>query len=335
MKLEKKHVLWMLFFIFLVFLGYIIVSSFFSNNLNFKSFYMYEVTTDTYDENQIEYTINERNEIIYVAKSKDKFVVEKITENNVEPQRIISFALENVDTYSFNKIGRYYYFFYNNDESLIRIDDDSKTMKKYDALPEGLKVINSFDNHLYVFNNNKITKLSDDLEIDDFIEIPNTIKNIKKIDFLSLNEIVISTYNSDIYVYNYSSSDLYQIEHKILNYVVYDNKVYSTFTQGNQLGISIYTNNEETSFLIDSVDYLTMKVKDDYIYLIDKRYIYKVSISRQKRHETLELNEYANAHINLSDVIIVNEKLMYIELAKEEFVQLKNEVSYYLYRYKI
>ena len=80
-----------------------------------------------------------------------------------------------------------------------------------------------------------------------------------------------------------------------------------------------------------------MIVVDDYMYLISTLEINKVSISRQKRHERLQISTYQYMTFYLTDVIIVNEKLMYLPMIKKFDNYSLDEVkySYHLYRYKI
>jgi DNA-binding transcriptional regulator LsrR (DeoR family) len=78
-----------------------------------------------------------------------------------------------------------------------------------------------------------------------------------------------------------------------------------------------------------------MKVIDDYIYLINEKNIYKVSISREKRHETLELSEYIDSTFSLLNVIIVNDKLMYLPLIKKVNEGVSTYYKYCLYKYEV
>ena len=79
-----------------------------------------------------------------------------------------------------------------------------------------------------------------------------------------------------------------------------------------------------------------MQVVDNYIYLISENEIYKVNVTREKRHETLQISTYQNASFYLQDVLIVSEKLMYLPMVKYEQNTDTNqyEYAYYLYRYK-
>ena len=116
----------------------------------------------------------------------------------------------------------------------------------------------------------------------------------------------------------------------------HDNTTYYTYSYGeDQLGIGIIKDNQEVNFTIKYVDYLSMRVVDDYIYLINEKFIYKVSISRQKKHETLEISEYVNSSFSLLNIIIVNDKLMYLPMIT--YVQEGGNpyYKYSLYKYEI
>ena len=78
-----------------------------------------------------------------------------------------------------------------------------------------------------------------------------------------------------------------------------------------------------------------MKIVDDYIYLLNEKFIYKVSISREKRHETLELSEYVDSTFSLLNVIIVKDDLMYLPLIKKVTEGVNPYYKYCLYKYEV
>ena len=118
-------------------------------------------------------------------------------------------------------------------------------------------------------------------------------------------------------------------------YVANDNLYYTYSTSDRKLGISIY-DGKETSFSINPVDYLSIQVKTDYLYLISNDEIYKISLSRMKQHETLQSSQFIDMTYALNQVIIVNEHLMYIPMIKKEGDELLGVYyGYYLYRYKV
>ena len=72
------------------------------------------------------------------------------------------------------------------------------------------------------------------------------------------------------------------------------------------------------------------------MYLISEKEINKVSISREKRHENLQISTYQNINFSLSNILICNEKLMYLPMIKsfDNYGLEEEKHTYYLYRYK-
>lgn len=353
MKIKKIYILFIFIFLISLALIYVVTSSFSFNTLTFKPFFEAS-SMQTYDESHINYVLNNDNEILFVKENyveqtnedgiKNDFYVYKvckIKDNNIDPITIVSFYMEEEKNYEFFHKGNYGYFFYDFNKNLNIIDYTNKTYKTIKNLPNGLTIINEFNNNIYSYSENKINLLTlneKSFTLSVYYEIPQDVKDIKRIEFIGENEIIISTYNADLYYFNILSNTNCKMNEKYLNYYVYNNNLYYTYSFDNKhLGVSVFDKFNETNFKVKSCDYVKMEVKEDYMYLISKNEIYKVSIPRQKRHENLQMSIYQNITFHLSDIIIVNEKLMYLPMIKSFDNYGLNEItySYHLYRYKV
>ena len=158
-------------------------------------------------------------------------------------------------------------------------------------LPEGIASVNEFDNNIYIYNDNslyKIDRLENGFNQTLYYNINKNIKNIKRVDFVDKNVIVCATYDADIYMIDINTNNHKMISKKYLDYYVYNQSVYYTFSYDDKkLGIGHLNLNEEIIFSVKNCDYEKMLVVDDYMYLISSYEINKVSIPRQKRHERL------------------------------------------------
>lgn len=336
-KIQKKYIFLTFGFLFLATIVYIIIISFFTNNLNFKEFYSLQNTTENIEYNKTSYIVEEEK-IVYVEKNNDTFTFKYFTNNDLEAKKITSFEIKNVNNYSFIAKGNYYYFFYNNN-NLVLINKQTNMNNHYVNIPNGQKIFNEFDNNLYIYDDSKLLLI--DLKDNEFTtslyySLPLDISQIKMVDFVGQNKLLVSTYNAKLYIINTIDGSKYQSRNSYHEYYRKGENVYYTYTtQEQNLGIGIINNNQENTFSIKHVDYLTMKVIDDYIYLINEKKIYKVSISREKRHETLELSEYIDSTFSLLNVIIVNDKLMYLPLIKKVNEGVSTYYKYCLYKYEV
>ena len=334
-RIQKKYIFLTLAFLFVLAIIYIIVISYFSNNLNFKEYYSLPNTTKTIQQDKVSY-ICENEKIYYLEKEKDNFSIYYVTDDDHESKKMTSFEIKNVDNYNFLSHASNLYLFYNNTNNLIIIDKYTYVNQHFTNLPDGQKIYNNYTNKYYVYNEGNVNLLLDYGNVDESFKIPSTISQLKKVDFIDVNKVVLSTYNSEIYIYDYINDELDKIDNMYNEYYVSNGKVYYTYsTKDKKLGFGIFSNGQETTFSIDSIDYISIKVVDDYFYLISEKFIYKVSISRKKKHETLELSEYIDSTFSLLDVIIVNEKLMYLPLIKYENDGINPFYKYCLYKYEI
>ena len=340
MKIQKKSIIYMLLFIFVVVFAYFVIVSFSYNTLNFTHFYKSLSTSETIDEDKIVYTINNKNEIVFVINDKEDFIVYKIKDDNVSPKDIVSFKLDGFSNYNFINSDDYHFMFYNNDNDVVIINDENKSYNIYNNLPNGKKFINHNTNLIFLLNNYDISVLeinnSNELKSKYVLSISNEIKDIKNVEFINEEEIVVSTYNGGLFVVNLANNEVTKMSYFYHQYYVANDNLYYTYsTSDRKLGISIY-DGKETNFSINPVDYLSIQVKADYLYLISNDEIYKVSLSRMKQHETLQSSQYIDMTYSLNQVIIVNEHLMYIPMIKKEGDELLGVYyGYYLYRYKV
>lgn len=340
MKIQKKSIIYMLLFIFVVVFAYFVIVSFSYNTLNFTPFYKSLSTSETIDEDKIVYTINNKNEIVFVINDKEDFIVYKIKDDNVSPKDIVSFKLDSFSNYNFINSDDYHFMFYNNDNDVVIINEENKSYNIYNNLPNGKKFINHNTNLIFLLNNYDISVLeinnSNELKSKYVLSISNEIKDIKNVEFINEEEIVVSTYNGGLFVVNLANNEVTKMSYFYHQYYVANDNLYYTYsTSDRKLGISIY-DGKETNFSINPVDYLSIQVKADYLYLISNDEIYKVSLSRMKQHETLQSSQYIDMTYSLNQVIIVNEHLMYIPMIKKEGDELLGVYyGYYLYRYKV
>lgn len=334
-RIQKKYVFLTLTFLFVSAIIYIIVISYFSNNLNFKEYYTLTNTTKDIQHDKVSY-ICDNGKIFYVEKEKDNFSIYYVTDEDHEPKKMTSFEIKNVVDYNFLHHEDYLYLFYNNTNNLIIIDKNTYVNQHYIDLPDGQKVYNNYTNEYYVYKEGKINLLLDYDNKNASFDIPTTIKQVKKVDFIEKEKVVISTYNSELFIYDYINNEIDKIDNMYNEYYIADDKVYYTYsTKDRKLGFGVVHNGQEKTFSIESVDYISMRVVDDYIYLINEKNIYKVSIFREKRHETLEISEYIDSTFSLLDVIIINEKLMYLPLIKYENDGVNPFYKYCLYKYEV
>lgn len=340
MKIQKKSIIYMLLFIFVVVFAYFVIVSFSYNTLNFTPFYKSLSTSETIDEDKIVYSINNKNEIVFVINDKEDFIVYKIKDDNVSPKDIVSFKLDGFSNYNFINSDDYHFMFYNNDNDVVIINEENKSYNIYNNLPNGKKFINHNTNQIFLLNNYDINVLeinnSNELKSKYVLSISNEIKDIKNVEFINEEEIVVSTYNGGLFVVNITNNEVIKMNYFYHQYYVANDNLYYTYsTSDRKLGISIY-DGKETNFSINPVDYLSIQVKTDYLYLISNDEIYKVSLSRMKQHETLQSSQYIDMTYSLNQVIIVNEHLMYIPMIKKEGDELLGVYyGYYLYRYKV
>ena len=328
------------FFLILSFI-YIIFSTFSFNTLSFSHFFKSDVATNVSDEFHISYSLAKNNQIVFVEKDNDKYKVNKIKANNVDPVTITSIDASNISNYELIVKGDYAYLFYNNNENVKIIDYTYYKFNDLKDLPDGKTIVNEFNNSLYSYKNNTLTKLiieNDSYYLGDIYQIDNSISYIKSLIFANENEVIISTYTSCIYRYNLLTNESNLLCENYLNYEVYNDTLYYVYSYDNShLGIGVVSNDTNKKFKIKACDYVSIKVVDDYLYLISENEINKVSISREKRHEKLQISIYQNSEFNLQNVLIVSEKLMYLPMIKYEANDVTNEYeyAYYLYRYKI
>ena len=340
MKIQKKSIIYMLLFICIVVFAYFVVVSFSYNTLTFSPFYKSLSVSEKIDEDKIIYTLNKDNEIVFLINNDDDFVVYKIKDNDVSPKDIVSFQIDDFKNYNLVNSDDVIFLFYNYDNDVVVIDEKNRTYAKYNDLPKGKKFINHKTNELYVLSQNVINLVVLDgygkYTLKEKQVLNDEIKDIKNIEFINENEIVVSTYNGKLYVVNSHNQQVIKLKYIYHQYYVANNNLYYTFsTPDRKLGISIY-DGKEMDFSIDAKDYLSIKVKTDYLYLIANEEIYKVSLTRKKEHETLQMSEYVDMEFSLSQIIIVNEHLMYIPMIKKEGNELSGSYyGYYLYRYKV
>ena len=122
MKLKGKHVLLMIGFFLILSFIYIIFSTFSFNTLSFSHFFKSDVATNVSDEFHISYSLAKNNQIVFVEKDNDKYKVNKIKANNVDPVTITSIDASNISNYELIVKGDYAYLFYNNNENVKIID---------------------------------------------------------------------------------------------------------------------------------------------------------------------------------------------------------------------
>ena len=340
MKIQKKSIIYMLLFIFVVVFAYFVIVSFSYNTLNFTPFYKSLSTSETIDEDKIVYTINNKNEIVFVINDNEDFIVYKIKDDNVSPKDIVSFKLDSFSNYYFINSDDYHFMFYNYDNDVVIINEEDKSYSIYNNLPNGKKFIKHKTNQIFILNNYDISVLEindkNELKSKYVLSISNEIKDIKNVEFINEEEIVVSTYNGGLFVVNITNNEVIKMNYFYHQYYVANDNLYYTYSPSDRkLGISIY-DGKETNFSINPVDYLSIQVKTDYLYLISNEEIYKVSLSRMKQHETLQSSQYIDMTYSLNQMIIVNEHLMYIPMIKKEGDELLGVYyGYYLYRYKV
>lgn len=338
MKIQKKYIFLTLGFLFFAAIIYIIVLSYFSNNLNFKEYYSLQNTTESIEYDKVSYVVDD-DKIVYVEKNNDTFSFNYFTKEDLEAKKITSFELKDVYNYSFIVKGNFYYFFYNNNNNFVSINKQTYVNNHYTNLLNGQKIFNDFDGNLYVYNDSKLwsIKLEDNnFSSSLFYTLPSEITQIKTVDFISKDKLLVSTYNAKLYIINTINNTKYESQNNYQEYCRQGENVYYTYAiDDKKLGIGIIKDNQEKTFSIKNVDYLSMKIVDDYIYLLNEKFIYKVSISREKRHETLELSEYVDSTFSLLNVIIVKDDLMYLPLIKKVTEGVNPYYKYCLYKYEL
>lgn len=349
MKVGKRHIFYIVLFFVVVFLVYVLITTFSFNTLTFKNFFKSKVVTEK-NEKIINYTLSEDNDIIYTVKDDKVIRVNKIQDNNVEPKTLMLFyceEVENVD--SFERFGKNYYLFYNNGHSVKIIDIENLSFKTLDNNVKEKIVINPYtdENQVYLFNDESrnLTHLIYDDETQTFnynfvmnVDIQSE-ELIKDVIFLSENELICSTYTNKIYNVDITTSScfLYDNEESFIDLKVYDGKICYTFIASDgKLGIKIIHSKEKSEMsLIKRVDALSMQIKNDYLYLICKDQIIKFSLKRLKKNETLTISKYDNYSYDLQDILIVNEKLMYLPMIETNKDEDEITYSHVLFRYKI
>lgn len=342
MKIRKRTILFIFLFVIILFLLYLIASSFFFNTLTFKTFYQFNRMSENENDFNIQYVLNDKNEIIYVYKDKEDVKINKILDNDVSPKTLFTFSLkEEEEIQSFCQAGTYYYLFYQQNQSLIQMDLENKVYQDYKNLPQGKLIINPFNDQLFLYDSNQLFSLhyaNENYSLDLIYRFSLENVDIKNIEFLKQNQFIMTTYEGFIYSVNLITNETIKLNRFYQEYVIENEKLYATFYKDHKtLGILIYDGLEEETFEINTVDYLKMVVKNDYLYLINNLEMNKVSLVRKKKQEKMIISKYQDMNYNLTNVMIVNEKLMYLPMMKTNwnYDTQKNEYEYYLYRYKI
>ncbi len=341
MKLQKRIFLYIFIFVIALFLMYLLVTTFFYNTLNFKTFYQFHKTSQISNEYNIQYLLNDQNEIVYVYKDKETIKINKILDNDVDPKTLLTFSLDEEDTIqSFRQVGNYYYLMHQQNQSLIKMDLENKNYQEYN-LPEGKFIINPYNNEFYLYDAYQLYELSyhnNQFDRQLKYDFHSQMKEVKNVEFLKENQLVFTTYEGIIYTYDCVANQLTSLKNLYQEYIIAEDKLYYTsYKNSDKMMISVYDGISEKSFEIDKVDYLKIQVKGDFLYLIDQKQMYKVSISREKKQEKMILSEYQDMTYDLTNVLIVNEKLMYLPMEKAtwNYTTEKDDYDYYLYRYKI
>ena len=78
MKIQKKYIILTFLFLIVSAIIYLVIISYFSNNLLFKNFYTLQNTTDSIIYDKQSYIIDENNEIIYLEKNNNTFIVRNV-----------------------------------------------------------------------------------------------------------------------------------------------------------------------------------------------------------------------------------------------------------------
>ncbi len=330
MRIGKKNVFFILLFIVSLGLVYLIISTFSFISLQFKFFYELSEQSDIVEAKVI-YTITNDEKIIYLNKKDNLVTIEQIEPSNVKPIILFSFEIKNeeMQTYSFEKRGNLHYLFYNNNKSLIIIDVKNSEFKIYNDLNFDFFLINENNNSYYYYTDYVIYSFSENKPI---YHISNNILNIKSINFISNDYLFIQTYNESNYILNLTNMEYSLIDNYILYASINNNTLYYTYYfSNNDLIITTFKDNEFTSFKIKRVDFQSFIVKDEYMYLILDNSIQKVSLKRKKANEVLNISGYTDYIYDLNNIIIYNEKTMYLPMIYKE----TNHYKYRLYRYKV
>ena len=83
MKIQKKYIFLTLGFLFFAAIIYIVVLSYFSNNLNFKEYYSLQNTTENIEYDKVSYVVDD-DKIVYVEKNNDTFSFNYFTREDLE-----------------------------------------------------------------------------------------------------------------------------------------------------------------------------------------------------------------------------------------------------------
>ncbi|MCI5744825.1 MAG: hypothetical protein MR270_00880 [Erysipelotrichaceae bacterium] len=330
MKIGKKTIIYIVLFVFLLSFFYLVISSFFSSSLRFKSYFTYdEIIND--NELEISYLVNDKDQIILAYQKDEKIYISEITHDDEKAKNIMHIDISSYDRfYMLKQYGNYYYLFLNSKEKIIKIDLLNKTYECFE-FPLSLNIIiNEYDNNFYLYEDNKLYLLIGDEKILKYT-LPDKKINAKEIFFTSESTFFIATYDGKIYYYD--NLNVKESTNICTNYFYYQKKMYYTYYIDNKkMGICYFDGKDEIAFQIPRTFYLSFIVKGDYLYLIDKDNIYKVCISRKKRQEKLVMGKYENMDYNLENILIINDKMMYLPMKKKID---ENSFLMQLYRYKI
>ncbi len=331
-KINKRFFIFTFSFFIIIILLYFIINAFSISNLKFKRFFILDEETN---ENNIEiyYTLNENDDVILATKHQNSIEINLLNKDDEKPKPAMTIFIDKdfLSLDDFKKIGTYYYLYSNNGQQIYQISLDDKNYHSYSKMIDYQFVINQFDDQIYLFNNESL--LLNEINNLKSYQLKNIDENINNINFIDKNKLIVTTYQNNLYYYDLDNNNVFLINNlPYLNYVIDNNSLYYTYYIDNKLGICQFENGQLIKdFQIKRFEAISIKYYQNYLYLIAPKQILKVSIEREKKNETYEINEYQNMTFDLKNILIANEKLMFLPM-----IEYTNNIYYYhLMKYKI
>lgn len=305
----KKIIIIVSSLIFVFALIVTIVSGFFQVTLKMKPFYKHDVTYN--DEKHLLYEIDDNNDILMLGNVDEYLTIYRIKDNDNTPKIVERIKTENtkIKNYSFKYLKESYYIFYDNNLIVGKIGSDYTI---YNNVIDDF--IYGFDSNVYSYLDYTIYQynFADTISKNKIYDISKDIINIKNVDILSNKKAIISTYESKLYYYDLDSNEYNLISPLYNNYIVNNDTVYYVYYDNDKQICGVYNQTTNERFKINRFEYNKIIYADDYLYFLNENTIYKISIRRKKQNETIKVTGYNDYIYNLKDILIVNDKQIYL-----------------------
>lgn len=329
-KKLKFNILYIFLFILVIVLLYFVLTTFFTSTLRFKDFFVSTVTSKNND-SIIAYTIDENKDVYYAINDHGILKINYLNKEDGDPKTLYTNDVsETLLVSNISKFNNQFYIETSNPKNLYSINLDTKKTSIINKEINYQYLINNFDYNIYLLDNENKILSNYQKTLNYQININENINTIK---FIDTSKIYVITYQNKIYYYDLiTNENLLVTTNNFINYIVFEHDLYYTYNNQNKLGIvKVNYQNIISDFTIKRFAATSILYCDDYLYLINKEQMIKVSLVRQKKNETYQISNYANMSYDLNNIMIASNDLMYLPM-----IEYVNETySYHLKKYQV